>query len=264
MKSLTILKIGGSVITNKGKECVAKSNEINRLAKEIASFLPHYFYPLILVHGAGSYGHPQAEKYIDNLNIGIIPIHNAVKSLNKLFIDSLNKFGISAIPVHPMSCTILKNGRIKYINIEILYTMIKQGFVPVLHGDIVIDETSKCNILSGDQIVTYLAKSMSNVETIKVQIGIGTNVDGVLDCNNKPIKVLTPDLFKKILSCINKEGKKSDASLSDVTGGMFGKVKELLVLAETTGIESCIFNASKPNTIIKFLNGNNIGTVIRC
>ncbi|MFQ6061876.1 MAG: hypothetical protein ACE5J9_01695, partial [Methanosarcinales archaeon] len=72
-----------------------------------------------------------------------------------------------------------------------------------------------------------------------------------------------PDIFKKILSCINKEGKKSDASLSDVTGGMFGKVKELLVLAETTGIESCIFNASKPNTIIKFLNGNNIGTIIK-
>lgn len=255
MKSLTILKIGGSVITNKEKECVAKSNEINRIAKEIAEV---HNIPLILVHGAGSYGHPQAEKYIDNLNIGIIPIHNSVRTLNKLFIDSLNKFGISAIPVHPLSCTILKNGRIKYINIELLYTMIKQGFVPVLHGDIAIDETSKCNILSGDQIVTYLAERACERP---VKIGIGTNVDGVLDCNNRPIKVLTPDILKKILSCINST--KSDASLSDVTGGMLGKVKELLVLAETTGIESCIFNASKPNTIIKFLNGNNIGTIIR-
>ncbi|MEM4196402.1 MAG: hypothetical protein QW277_04435 [Methanothermobacter sp.] len=50
---------------------------------------------------------------------------------------------------------------------------------------------------------------------------------------------------------------------TDVTGGMVGKVKELLVLAER-GVESEIINACVPGNVMKALRGEAVrGTRIR-
>ena len=49
---------------------------------------------------------------------------------------------------------------------------------------------------------------------------------------------------------------------TDVTGGMLGKVTELLKLNEITGSTSYIFNARKPGNVSMFLQGNDIGTSI--
>ena len=55
-----ILKIGGSAITDKTGELAAKTEIINRLAEEIKrADLDN----LIVVHGGGSFGHPNALKY---------------------------------------------------------------------------------------------------------------------------------------------------------------------------------------------------------
>ncbi|MEM4243656.1 MAG: hypothetical protein QXP44_02510, partial [Candidatus Bathyarchaeia archaeon] len=49
----TILKIGGSVITDKNGELAARTEVINRLAEEIAKANTKN---LIIVHGGGSFG----------------------------------------------------------------------------------------------------------------------------------------------------------------------------------------------------------------
>jgi len=61
--SLIILKIGGSVITEKGSVSRAREAEIDRISREIAVFRKDSDSQLILVHGAGSFGHPHAMKY---------------------------------------------------------------------------------------------------------------------------------------------------------------------------------------------------------
>ena len=55
-----ILKIGGSVITDKNGELAARTEVINRLAEEIQKA---GLKNLIIVHGGGSFGHPTAQKY---------------------------------------------------------------------------------------------------------------------------------------------------------------------------------------------------------
>ena len=55
-----ILKIGGSVVTDKDGELAAKTEVINRIAEEIKRA---DIDNLILVHGGGSFGHPTAKKY---------------------------------------------------------------------------------------------------------------------------------------------------------------------------------------------------------
>jgi len=57
---LIILKLGGSIITKKeSKEPLVDHDNLNRISKEIAS---SSFEGLIIVHGAGSFGHPFAKK----------------------------------------------------------------------------------------------------------------------------------------------------------------------------------------------------------
>ena len=61
---MIILKIGGSILTNKDSiESEVDSESLKRIALEIKSSLDNSFKELIIVHGAGSFGHPPAKKY---------------------------------------------------------------------------------------------------------------------------------------------------------------------------------------------------------
>lgn len=253
--SLVILKIGGSAITKKDSVSRPRQNEIDRISKEIASFVTERDISdkLILVHGAGSFGHPQAMKY--NLNEkfdvrGVYEIHKSVKELNSIVIDSLNDAGVSALPVHSLSSFLLENGNIVDNGAEKFNLMLERGAVPVFHGDVVMDRIKGAAILSGDKIAPYLATALG-----ASRIGAGSNVDGVLDNTGAVIKKITPLGFVDIKKDI------SGSASTDVTGGMLGKVSEFVELAKE-GISSRIFNASKKGMVSKFLYGEDVGTLI--
>src|SRR5438132_12923691 len=54
MDQPTILKLGGSAITDKARECTPDIPAIQHIADQLSD----YDLPLILVHGGGSYAHP--------------------------------------------------------------------------------------------------------------------------------------------------------------------------------------------------------------
>lgn len=246
----TILKLGGSVLTEKTGTPTPRPDAINRCAAEIASSNPSADNPLILIHGAGSFGHPQAEKHNSSkgfTNFGMIEIHRSVKLLNDLVIDALIENDIPAAPVHPLSCMIAEDARIAEMETAQIEMMLARGIVPVLHGDVVMDRTMRVSIISGDQLVTYLA-----VKFRAARIGFGTAVDGVL-ADGVVIPEITPSNFDAVRSHLHgSEG-------TDVTRGMLGKVLELLEI----DIDSYIFNASKENMIARFLSGEELGTKIK-
>ncbi|HEY9206336.1 MAG TPA: isopentenyl phosphate kinase [Candidatus Methanoperedens sp.] len=250
--NIIILKIGGSVITDKSSVSTARRSEIDRISQEIASFKSNADSNLILIHGAGSFGHPQAMKWIkDGFDPrGVYTTHNSVKALNSLVLDSLTYAGINALPVHPLSSCLLDEGKLVEFHIENIKIMLDRGIVPVLHGDVVMDRKLGASVLSGDRIIPYLA-SVMNVS----RIGAGSDVDGVFDGNGAVIKKISPLNFLDI-----KKHIRGSAS-SDVTGGMLGKVSEFLELARQ-GTSSRIFNATKKDMISKFLYGEDVGTLI--
>ncbi|AAM04047.1 TPA: amino acid kinase [Methanosarcina acetivorans] len=246
-----ILKLGGSAITDKGAyEGVVKEAALLRIAREVSGFRGK----MIIVHGAGSFGHTYAKKYGLDRNFdpeGSIVTHESVKKLASRVVEALNGFGVRAIAVHPMGCTVCRNGRIESMYLESIKLMLEKGFVPVLHGDVVMDlELGTC-ILSGDQIVPYLAKELGIT-----RLGLGSAEDGVLDMDGKPVPEITPENFEEFRQCIGGSGS------TDVTGGMLGKVLELLELSKNSSITSYIFNAGKADNIYRFLNGESIGTRI--
>jgi isopentenyl phosphate kinase len=130
---------------------------------------------------------------------------------------------------------------------EQIELMLKNGIIPVLHGDVVCDECRGPSILSGDQLVVYLGMKLG-----ADRVGVGTNVDVIKD--GKKIKEVNGHIFRRM----------EDSGLDgvDVTGGMIGKIAELLELADHN-IFASIFNASKRGETYRFLCGEDIGTVVR-
>ncbi|AKB13876.1 MAG: isopentenyl phosphate kinase [Methanosarcina thermophila] len=246
-----ILKLGGSVITDKAADQgIVREADLLRIAKEVSE----YRGKMIIVHGAGSFGHTYAKKYGLDMGFdpeGVIITHESVKKLASRVVDALNEYGVRAIAVHPMGCTVCRNGRIESMYLDNIKLMLEKGFVPVLHGDMVMDLELGACVLSGDQIVAYLAKELRIT-----RLGLGSAEDGVLDNNGKPILEITPETFETFKHHIRGSGS------TDVTGGMLGKVQELLELSKTSCITSYIFNAGKGNNTYRFLNGESIGTKI--
>lgn len=257
----TILKIGGSAITDKNGELAAKTEVINRLAEEIKrADLDN----LIIVHGGGSFGHPMAKKW--NLKdgykeptqkLGFAETHHVMTVLNGLVMDSLIWHEIPAVSVAPSCGFITENGKIKSSECMILEKMMKMGFTPVLYGDAVLDEKIGFTVLSGDQLVAYLA---IKYKASKIVLGVDTDglfdADPKVDQNAKPYKHLTLEELKKI------HGKLGKASGTDVTGGMQGKIAELIPAIEH-GIPVTITGATKALSIYRALTDQSVmGTVI--
>ncbi len=250
----TILKLGGSVLTEKTDTPTPKPAAIRRCAREIASSISQDSPggaggPLIIIHGAGSFGHPQAKGHSTPAgftNFGIIEIHRAVASLNDLVIEALVKNGVPAVPLHPFGCLVAENGRIAEMKTDQIGMMLARGIVPVLHGDVVMDIKTGASIVSGDQLATYLA-----VRFKAARVGLGTAVDGVL-ADGAVIPLITRANFESVRPHIQ------GSAGTDVTGGMLGKVLELLAIE--IDINSYIFNASKEDVIAGFLSGDEPGT----
>jgi len=243
-----VLKIGGSILTDKSREFAPRQGEITRVAKEIA------IHPddVVLVHGAGSFGHIPAKKYglphVFNRQ-GLRVTHSCVARLCEMVVEALSHAGVDSLPVHPLSCLHLRGGRIDSFFMDPIEEMLKNGIMPVLHGDVAMDATGKAAIVSGDQLVTYIAKALQ-----AEIVAVGSDVDGVL-FSGSPLSMITRNELSQVQSAIG------GSAGVDVTGGMSGKLLELLDLADL-GVDSMIFNAGIKGNIVRALKGEHVGTRI--
>lgn len=264
MNKIIVLKLGGSVITKK-REGKAEVNEknLNRLAREIAQAKRQEKFRLVLVHGAGPFGHVPAKKYgldkglMDKKQIGGFSItHQSMEKLNFAVIEALRREGLNAIAYQPSAVGILKNGRLKFFPVDVIKKLLDIDMIPVAYGDVLVDEISGIGILSGDHLVPYLAESLKADRVI-----ITTDVPGIYaldpkkNSNAKIIREINLDNIKLI--------RLGNSTATDVTGGMKKKVLELLRLAEN-GIESEVISALKPGNLKRSLLGEiGIGTIIK-
>jgi len=266
---MIILKLGGSVLTNKDSNYAEINHKnLNRIANEIQNFLSikdsnHEISDgLIIIHGAGSFGHPPAQKYqigkaftmeeYPKKRMGFSKTQNCVKKLNSIICEHFISKNIPCVSIQPSSFITTNNKRINSFNLDIIEKYLDEGFIPVIYGDVVLDSNLKIAVLSGDQILTYIAKNI-NFNKIN-KIILGTDVDGVFTKNPKKHK--DGKLIEKLSSLEDLELLDSTTNI-DVTGGMIGKINELFKLADL-GIESKIINANKKGLIFKALVDNEV------
>ena len=251
-----IVKLGGSVITKKDKPLTPNPQAIRRLSEEIARAEVS---PIVIVHGGGSYGHPIAKTYgiVEGLRdqaqlVGFSKTHEAMVSLNRLVVENLLSQGLPAFGMAPSSFIVTNKGRIQVFAEEPLTRAINTGLIPVLYGDAVLDTDQGFAILSGDQIAAFLAVKLNAERLI-----MGVDVDGLYDSDPKtaPAAHFIPHLtLEGLQELSNKIGR---AKGPDVTGGMSGKVQELMTPVAHE-IQTLIVNALKPGNICKALKGEEV------
>ncbi len=242
----TVLKLGGSVITDKSREETVDDRSLDRVAAAIGDAADSR---LVLVHGAGSFGHTYASAYNVTTTNGtrdpaaIRAIHDSMKRLNVAVLDALADYDVPAVPVHTLSAAVRDAESNLTLLTEQIETMIEEGFVPVLHGDVIAHAGSGATIVSGDELVVELATQLS-----ATRVGLCSTVPGVLDADDRVIFEIAD--YATVADVLGE----SDSP--DVTGGMAGKVRALLAL----DADAWIFGL---DDVPAFLDGEATGTVIR-
>ncbi len=260
---LFILKIGGSSITFKDENKLkAKEDVIGRIAGEIKKAREEDF-RLILVHGAGPFGHTNVKEYdIDNgvfterQKEGLAKTIKDCNFLNTLVVRILNQAGLEAVGMDPNGLIVQEQKKIVEFNMEGVERAIAEGKIPVLYGQMVPDKKLNASVVSGDAIIAFLAKKFNPDGVL-----LGTDVDGIFTDEPKAnpkaelIKRIDNDNFDGILE------KVGEARTTDVTGGMRGKLLKLRENLKDTKV--VIFNITKEGNVYNLLNGGKgIGTEI--
>jgi isopentenyl phosphate kinase len=264
MAGLVVLKLGGSVITKKGENRMEVDyGNLRRLCHEISSAKKKLNCRMLVVHGAGPFGHVLAEKYKLQKGMlgaesvkGMCETHASMEKLNHVVVEELNSAGVNAMAFQPSAGGILNNRRIAAFPTQALEKMLDLGIAPVGYGDVLIDLATGVNILSGDHLVAYLAAGLK-----AKRIVIATDVSGIF--NGDPKRDSNAQIVKEI-SKSNVNGIAISGSQGvDVTGGMKRKVMELLEVAGK-GIPSQVVSGIKPGELKKALLGyKTLGTLIR-
>ena len=247
MSELAILKLGGSVITDKDSPETVDDAALGRVLDAIAAAMETDS-RLVVVHGGGSFGHVHAAEHGVSTTDGTTEaaaanaIHGAMKQLNRVVVDELHDREVPALPVHPLSVAARDESGVLALPADSTAGLLAEGFVPVLHGDVIAHAGEGVTVLSGDEIVTSLADSLG-----ASRVGLCSTVRGVLDAEDAVIDEITD--FEEVAAVLG------DSESTDVSGGMAGKVRELLAL----GAPAHIFG---PDAVDEFLAGAEPGTRI--
>ncbi|KAF2299107.1 hypothetical protein GH714_030651 [Hevea brasiliensis] len=227
----------------------------------------------VVVHGAGSFGHFQASKsgvhkgglHKPLVRAGFVATRISVTTLNLEIVRVLAREGIPSVGMSPFSCGWSTSDRkMTSADLSLVTKAIDSGFVPVLHGDAVLDELQECTILSGDVIIRHLAAYLKPEYVVFL-----TDVLGVYDRPpSEPDAVLLREIavnedgswsvVKPALQNMNKQVEITVAA-HDTTGGMVTKISEAAMIAKL-GIDVYIVKAATSHSL-RALCGEVRGTI---
>ena len=265
MPGLYIIKLGGSVITEKeGNRFEVKRETLARIASEIKKALDENEFSLLVVHGAGPFGHTNVMEFglkdgvhSERQEEGLAKTIKDCNFLDSAVVEELQKAGVDAVGFDPNK--IVKQDRKKIVEFDTsgVERALKEGKVPVLFGQMVPDKTLNASVLSGDTVIAFLARKLKPAKVL-----LGTDVAGIYTADPKKdksaerIEVIDNENFDSVLE------KVAQASTVDVTHGMKGKLEKLRGMLE--GTTAVIFDANQKESFYKALKGETVeGTKIR-
>lgn len=220
---MILIKLGGSVITDKSQYRTFNEERVARLCREIKESGQD----VLIVHGAGSFGHVLAKKH--RLQNGftskdqILPaaqVQYDVRELSQMVVKQLIDAGIPAVSVPPGSGFVMEGGKLIARDMEAIVRLKNLGIMPVTFGDVVTDRGRGFGICSGDQLMEVLADFFDIKKIIFV-----SDIDGLYTDDpkiNKDAKLIA-SVKPSMLSSISY----SDG-VADVTGGVREKMESML------------------------------------
>jgi isopentenyl phosphate kinase len=277
MCELVLLKLGGSLITDKTRPYTPRLDKLADLATEIAQALethPHLL--LILGHGSGSFGHTAAKKYGTKDGIpplvpppfspkmggerggywqGFAEVWYQASTLNRYVIQALHDAGLPAVTFSPLASVWSENDKVATWDLSHIRTALENGLLPVVHGDVLFDRAKGGTILSTEDLFAYLACELRAQRVLLA--GLEAAVWADFPARRHRVERVTRESFEEVSRGVGK------AAGADVTGGMEAKVRQMLDLVEQVpGLSAQIFSGEPHKNVQRALEGEILGTLI--
>jgi isopentenyl phosphate kinase len=249
-RPLVIVKLGGSVLTRKREVERLRPKILARLARELALVTEDR---LIVLHGAGSFGHPGARRFglARAPEPGAIPSHRArgaaivsaeVRRLHYAVLTALVRSGASPFSVPVATHARNRAGMLVAFDASPFEDALDRGHLPVSFGDVVPDDEWGSSILSADTIALALVPVLHPVRVV-----FASDVPGILEgvSGRRPAVVgeVTDDVVAELRPVVGAP---------DVTGGIRGKAAVMRAIAKAgadAGLISGLTDGALPRAI---------------
>ncbi len=261
--ALVFLKLGGSLITEKGKPYTPRLEKLADLARQIrAACQQKPDLRLVLGHGSGSFGHVAAQEHRFPPGApptvewhGFAEVWYQAARLNRLVIEALHDAGLPIMAFPPVASVLTHEGKIFIWDWYYIRAALEAGLIPVVHGDVVFDQVWGGTIVSTETLFVHLARALR-----PARILLAGQEEGVWEqfpWRTRLIPEITPE---------NIPAQRAHLSASiepDVTGGMLDKVTQMLGLVqELPDLQVVIFSGEAPGNVQEALLGKTLGSVI--
>jgi len=260
--NITLLKLGGSLITDKAKAYTTLPDRIGTIAQELSkAYKELKDEHLILGNGAGSFAHQSAAKYdtmhgfVDEQSLyGACVVHSDAMELNRIVTQALLKNQLQVFSLQPSALYLAKEKELISDHMSLIETMLQKRYIPFVYGDVIIDQKLGSTIYSTDTIFKHIGSYLVK-KGHKIRIIHAGNYAGVLDHEQEVIAKITPAMQSELSEILHLPQN------TDVTGGMKLKVEEMIELAKL-GIESHIMDGRSDDSIYRALLGYETGTTV--
>ncbi len=248
---MLLVKLGGSVITQKSRYRVVRTRDLARLAREL---VPSARAGLLVVHGAGSFGHVLARRYglarglhRPDQRLGLARVQADVRTLNLVVLRALERVKIPAVAVPPSVVARFDDGQLASFDGDPFDHFLRLGFTPVSFGDAVLDARRGVAICSGDDVMVELAKRFRPDRVV-----FAADVDGVFTADPKKDRAAKrlAEVSPATLSSIDLYSRTVD----DVTGSLHAKLLKMAKIARYAE-DVRIVNGLTPGRVAKALRG---------
>lgn len=249
--TLTFLKLGGSLITDKTRPYTAHRKVIARLASEVRQALsadPEL--QLLVGHGSGSFGHWAAKPYNTRQGVqtpaqwrGYAEVAAAAARLDRIVTDAFLEAEVPALSIQPSASAHCHRGELNHMELGPLHAALEQGLVPLVYGDVALDDARGGTIISTEDIFLFLARKLRPGRILLLG-----EVEGVLGPDGAVTPRITPASLPVLYEALGK------AAGMDVTGGMADKVTRMVELVQRHPQTTAhIITGTKPGLLTRAL-----------
>ncbi|MEM2884734.1 MAG: isopentenyl phosphate kinase [Thermoproteota archaeon] len=250
---MTVVKLGGSVVTRKDKPFTVDERTLKRLCEEIAASGKRR---LVVIHGGGSFGH----QIVHDLRllppsrsadrIGLAKVVKVMDDLSSHVVNAMIDSGLPGVLFPTFAVAVSRGARVKDLFMKSALMALEMGLVPVMRGDLCCDEATGYAVVSGDVVVEALARRAAVEKVIMCIDRDGLESGG------------------KVLPCVRMRDRSYEGALwegeaVDVTGGMRHKLEALRPLAKK-GTGLLLINGRRAGRLLAALRGGRtVGTELR-
>ena len=247
----TVVKLGGAVITRKHRDAQLRPKVLARLAHELAGA----DHPVVLLHGAGSFGHPAAHRFglshspeagprATQRPRGAAIVSAEVRRLHGAVLRAVLDAGGRPWSIPAASVAEQEAGRLAQMDDRPIRWALDHGLTPVSFGDVVPDTAWGVSIVSADTIAIELARRLNARRVIFV-----SDVEGVYVTTPDGARSVAPEVTPAVVRALGPS-----ASGPDVTGGIRAKAEAMLRIAEN-GCDAALISGLTDGALSRALRG---------